>query len=181
MNETGMLRRRPVFAAGLVLVVGMLAGCQSEPGRSDGGATAVAGLGANNGAAAGTVAPGTLDPREAALAELTRVGDRVLFDTDRYDIPPESELVLRQQAALLQTYPAVTVTIEGHADERGTREYNLALGDRRAAAVRNYLVALGIAESRIETVSYGKEKPECVEATESCWHQNRRGLTVVNP
>lgn len=180
MNETRMLRRRPAFAAGLALVVGLLAGCQSEPGNSQGGATAVAGLG-ETGTANTTVTPGPLDPRQAVLAELTRVGDRVLFATDRYDIAPEGELVLRQQAALLQTYPAVTVTIEGHADERGTREYNLALGDRRAAAVRNYLVALGIAESRIETVSYGKEKPQCVEAAETCWSQNRRGLTVVNP
>ena len=180
MNETRILRRRPAFAAGLALALGLLAGCQSDADKSAGDASTVAGLG-QSGAATSEIAPGTLDPRQAAMAELNRVGDRVLFATDRYDIPPESEMVLRQQAALLQTYPAVTVTIEGHADERGTREYNLALGDRRANAVRNYLVALGISESRIETVSYGKEKPECAEATEACWSHNRRGLTVVNP
>ncbi len=176
-----MLRHRPAAAAALVLVLGLLAGCQSDADKSAGDAPTVAGLGQGNGAAPAEITAGTLDPRQAALAELTRVGDRVRFATDRYDIAPDAELVLRQQAALLQTYPAVTVTIEGHADERGTREYNLALADRRAAAVRNYLTALGVAEARIDTVSFGKERPECAEATEDCWSRNRRGVTVVNP
>jgi peptidoglycan-associated lipoprotein len=104
----------------------------------------------------------------------------VRFPLDRYDLTPEAQATLQKQAALLQSYPQVAVTIEGHADERGTREYNLALGERRADTVRNYLVALGIPSDRISTVSYGKERPECPEAAESCWAQNRRGVTVVS-
>jgi peptidoglycan-associated lipoprotein len=111
---------------------------------------------------------------------LVQVGDRVLFETDRYDIGAAAEGTLRTQAALLQSYPSVTITIEGHADERGTREYNLALADRRAASVRNYLTALGVAPERIETVSYGKERPDCADASDICWATNRRGVTVVN-
>jgi peptidoglycan-associated lipoprotein len=81
---------------------------------------------------------------------------------------------------VLQNYPQFIVTIEGHADERGTREYNLALGERRADAVRNYLTALGIDASRITVISYGKERPECPDASEGCWSQNRRGVTVAS-
>jgi peptidoglycan-associated lipoprotein len=187
------LRRRHAsarnFVTGLLLTLGLLAGCQSDSDPApNADAAPIAGLGetGQNGTGIGTgigtgdVAPGNLDPRQAALAELTRIGDRVLFDTDRYDISGSAEATLRGQAALLQAYPAVTVTIEGHADERGTREYNLALADRRAQAVRNYLGALGVAEGRIETVSYGKEKPACADASAECWASNRRGVTVVN-
>jgi peptidoglycan-associated lipoprotein len=180
-----MLRRftsisRPLIAAGLA--VGLLAGCQSDSGSSTSGdGTAIAGLNDPNATGTSGIDAGAMDPYQAALEQLTRVGDRVLFATDHYDLEPQSEQVLQQQAALLKSYPAITATIEGHADERGTREYNLALADRRAATVRNYLVALGIDEARLETVSYGKEKPECAEASEACWSHNRRGVTVINP
>jgi peptidoglycan-associated lipoprotein len=87
---------------------------------------------------------------------------------------------LRAQAEWLNAYGYVTVTIEGHADERGTREYNLALGERRAVAVRNYLVALGVSPSRINIISYGKERPVSFCSNESCWSQNRRGVMVLN-
>jgi peptidoglycan-associated lipoprotein len=80
----------------------------------------------------------------------------------------------------LQNYPQIVITIEGHADERGTREYNLALGERRADTVRNYLAALGVSPDRITVISYGKERPECPEAAEGCWSQNRRGVTVAS-
>jgi peptidoglycan-associated lipoprotein len=156
-------------------VLGLLAGCESNAGNT--GATAnpeVANL-----APVGT-ATVNQSPQQALRDQLTQVGDRVFFETDHYDISPAAEGTLRSQAALLQAYPAVTITIEGHADERGTREYNLALADRRAAAVRNYLTALGVATERIETVSYGKERPECADASDSCWATNRRGVTVVN-
>ena len=120
-------------------------------------------------------------PSEAGLAaRLINVGDRVRFELDRYDLSPEAQATLRQQAALLQNYPQVVVTIEGHADERGTREYNLALGERRADAVRNYLTALGVSPDRVTVISYGKERPECPEASEGCWSQNRRGVTVAS-
>jgi peptidoglycan-associated lipoprotein len=113
-------------------------------------------------------------------SQLQNVGDRVHFALDRYDLAPDAEATLQQQAALLQSHPEVSVTIQGHADERGTREYNLALGERRADSVRNYLIALGVPGERISVVSYGKERPECADAAETCWAQNRRGVTVVN-
>ena len=92
----------------------------------------------------------------------------------------DAQVTLNSQANWLLEYPTYTVVIEGHADEQGTREYNLALGDRRATAVRDYLVAKGIAPSRITTVTYGKERPIEICSTEACWSQNRRGVTVVN-
>ena len=107
------------------------------------------------------------------------VGDRVLFGFDRFDLTPQARATLDRQAAWLQQYSAVTVQIEGHADERGTRAYNLALGERRANAVRNYLVALGVSPTRITTISYGKERPAVSGSNESAWSQNRRGVTVI--
>lgn len=108
------------------------------------------------------------------------VGDRVFFDLDKFDLSAEAQETLRRQAAWLQTYPNVAVTIEGHCDERGTREYNLALGDRRANAVKNFLVALGVDPARVATISYGKERPDAVGSDETSWGQNRRSITVVN-
>jgi len=110
---------------------------------------------------------------------VVNVGDRVLFGYDSYELSPESRMVLDNQAAWLAQYPAIAVSIEGHADERGTREYNLALGERRANAVKNYLVALGVSPSRVSTVSYGKERPAVPGANESAWAQNRRSVTDV--
>ncbi|MFM2045511.1 MAG: outer rane lipoprotein omp16 [Pseudomonadota bacterium] len=111
---------------------------------------------------------------------VVNVGDRVFFGFDRYDLTPEATATLDRQAAWLKQYPAVTVTIEGHADERGTREYNLALGERRATAVKNYLVAVGVDAGRVQTISFGKERPEVLGSNEAAWAQNRRGVTVVN-
>lgn len=111
---------------------------------------------------------------------VVNVGDRVLFGTDRYDISSEARVVLEKQANWLAQYPALNITVEGHADERGTREYNLALGERRANSVKNYLVALGVDPRRIETVTYGKERPAVPGFDESAWSQNRRGVSKVN-
>ncbi|HXV73926.1 MAG TPA: peptidoglycan-associated lipoprotein Pal [Sphingomonadales bacterium] len=108
-------------------------------------------------------------------------GDRVFFDFDSSELDATDRATLQQQAAWLNQYPNVRIAIEGHCDERGTREYNLALGDRRAAAVKNYLVALGISASRIDTISYGKERPVAFGSTETAWAQNRRGVSMVNP
>ena len=105
--------------------------------------------------------------------------DRVFFDTDQSDIDAEDQATLRSQAAYLRQYPNVRVTIEGHADERGTREYNLALGERRANAAKNYLASLGIDASRINTISYGKERPEALGSDEASWAKNRRAVTVT--
>lgn len=110
---------------------------------------------------------------------VVNVGDRVFFDYDRYDLTPEGQRTLEMQADWLKRYPAVAVTIEGHADERGTREYNLALGERRANAVKSYLLALGIESSRVNTISYGKERPAVLGSNPAAWQQNRRGVTVV--
>lgn len=108
------------------------------------------------------------------------VGDRVFFDFDQFDLKPQARATIERWAAWLKQYPDVTVTVEGHADERGTREYNLALGERRATSARNYLIALGVNPDRIATISYGKERPGCVASNEACWSQNRRGVAVVN-
>ena len=120
-------------------------------------------------------------PEPGSHADLVaNVGDRVFFDFDKFDLKPEARDTLDRQAAWLKQYPRVTVTIEGHCDERGTREYNLALGQRRAAAVRDYLVALGVSDSRVDVISYGKERPEVVGSNEAAWAQNRRGVTTIN-
>jgi peptidoglycan-associated lipoprotein len=108
------------------------------------------------------------------------VGDRVLFDYDSSVLNPVATQTLDRQAAWLKQYPDVIVTVEGHADERGTREYNLALGDRRASAVKNYLVALQVSDDRILTISYGEERPDDPSHDEGAWAQNRRAVTVVN-
>jgi peptidoglycan-associated lipoprotein len=126
----------------------------------------------------GTPIPGMAAPgSQADLASMA--GDRVFFDTNRSDLLPESRGVLEAQAAWLQSYPQLMVTIEGHCDERGTREYNLALGERRAQSVRDYLVSMGVDASRLTTVSYGKENPEAVGSTPEAWALNRRSVTRV--
>jgi peptidoglycan-associated lipoprotein len=107
------------------------------------------------------------------------VGDTVHFAYDAYNVDDEARSVLQRQAAWLAKYPSVRVTIEGHCDERGTREYNLALGARRANAVKEYLASLGVSAGRVDTISYGKERPICTEADENCYAQNRRGVTTI--
>jgi peptidoglycan-associated lipoprotein len=108
------------------------------------------------------------------------VGDRVFFDTDQTDLSATNQATLDKQAAWLNQYGKYSFTIEGHADERGTREYNFALGSRRAQAVHDYLAAKGISPSRMRTISYGKERPVAVCDDISCWSQNRRAVTVLN-
>ena len=107
------------------------------------------------------------------------VGDTVHFGYNEYNIEDADKAVLGRQAQWLAKYPAVRVAVEGHADERGTREYNLALGARRANAVKEYLVSQGVSTGRVETISYGKERPICTESNEACWAQNRRGVTTI--
>jgi peptidoglycan-associated lipoprotein len=107
------------------------------------------------------------------------VGDRVLFAYDKSDLDDRDRQTLQKQAAWLQRYPAVTLIVEGHCDERGTREYNIALGARRAQSAKDYLVSLGVSAARLDTISYGKERPVCVDSNEACWAQNRRGVSVI--
>jgi peptidoglycan-associated lipoprotein len=119
-------------------------------------------------------APGSLEDFVA------NVGDRVFFGYDRYDLTPEAQALLQAQVAWLQTYPQYQIVVEGHCDERGTREYNLALGERRANAAANYMVALGLDPNRIvQVISYGKERPAVLGSDEIAWAQNRRAVTVL--
>jgi peptidoglycan-associated lipoprotein len=111
---------------------------------------------------------------------VVNVGDRVFFETDSTDLTPQARSTLDKQAQWLSQYNRYTFTIEGHADERGTREYNIALGARRAQTVREYLTSRGIDANRMRTISYGKERPVAVCNDISCWSQNRRAVTVLN-
>ena len=108
------------------------------------------------------------------------LGDRVFFDYDKFNLQAAARRVLERQADWLSTYTNVSITIEGHADERGTREYNLALGERRANAAKEFLVSLGVASGRVSTISYGKERPDALGSNEAAWSQNRRGVSVIN-
>jgi peptidoglycan-associated lipoprotein len=123
---------------------------------------------------AGNVTPGS------AQDFVVNVGDRVFFPVDQTTLTPQARDTLNKQVQWLRLYPKYTVTIEGHADERGTREYNLALSARRAQNTRDYVVSQGIDPGRIRTVSYGKERPVAVCDDESCWSQNRRAVTVLD-
>ena len=105
--------------------------------------------------------------------------DRIFFDTDRFNIDTQDQVTLQSQAQWLAKYPNTQITIEGHADERGTRDYNLALGERRANSAKNYLGSLGVNAARIQTVSYGKERPQAMGSDEQAWAQNRRAVTIT--
>lgn len=155
---------------GVLAAVLLLAACAQNPATT----TNTSGAAAAAPPPASTVTPGS---REDFIQN---VGDRVFFDFDKSDIKPEGRTVLQRQSDWLKRYPNVTVTIEGNCDERGTREYNLALGERRANAVRVALIALGVQANRIKTISYGKERPSVVGSNEAAWAQNRNGITAIN-
>ena len=162
-----------LLAAALLL----LAACSSTPETPPGpppGAGGPGGPGGPAGAGMGAAVPGS----QQDLAQ--SAGDRVFFEFDRSDITPEAQQTLQRQAQWLQRYPNVTVTIEGHCDERGTREYNLALGERRANSAKQVLLAAGIPSSRVSTISYGKDRPVVPGSTEEAWAQNRVAITTVN-
>jgi len=166
----------------------LVAACATEPQESASASAQGSSTQASSGAAKS--APVASSPQVAAEAPagavpgsqedlVINVGDRVFFDFDKSDIRPDAADTLKRQAAWLATYPNKAIIIEGHADERGTREYNLALGERRANAVREYLISLGVSSARIETISYGKERPAVLGSNEAAWAQNRRAVTVV--
>lgn len=119
-------------------------------------------------------------PVEGSLDDFqVNVGDRVYFDLDQYRLSADAQGILRRQAAWLTSYPNVNILVAGNCDERGTREYNLALGERRASIVKNYLVDLGVDPARVQTVSYGKERPLALGSNEESWAQNRNGFTQL--
>src|SRR6186713_908787 len=135
---------------------------------------------ANNPAADANASAGAAAAPGSQQDFVVNVGDRVFFESDQTDLTPQGTATLDKQAQWLQQYNRYSFTIEGHADERGTREYNIALGARRAQAVRSYLASRGIDASRMRTISYGKERPVAVCNDISCWSQNRRAVTVLN-
>jgi peptidoglycan-associated lipoprotein len=167
----------------LIAVSCLLSACSS----SDDEAGSATGAGGPGGGAMGSAIAGA--PLGSALAttttaqkqELTQqVGDTIHFGYDSSTVGQEDRGILERQAAYMQKYPNLTFTIEGHCDERGTREYNLALGERRANATKAVLVALGVSDQRLQTISYGKERPVVAGSVESSWAQNRRAVTVIN-
>ena len=111
---------------------------------------------------------------------IVNVGDRVFFSYNSAELDDDAKELLQDQVAWLKQYSNVSVIIEGHCDERGTREYNLALGEKRAQSVKNYLISLGISSDRVSTISYGKERPAVVGSNDGAWAQNRRSVTIVN-
>jgi peptidoglycan-associated lipoprotein len=129
-----------------------------------------------NANAAGQIMPGS---QEDFLQQVGQFGDRILFETDRFNVDAEDQATLQRQAQWLAQYPNTRITVEGHADERGTRDYNLALGERRANSAKNFLVSIGVDAGRIQTVSYGKERPSALGSDEQAWAQNRRAVTVT--
>jgi peptidoglycan-associated lipoprotein len=152
---------------GALAAAALLSACASEDNSA---ATTGASAGSNM---AGSVRPGSQEDLVA------NVGDRVFFGLDRSTVAADQRPVLERQAAWLAQYPQVQITLEGHADERGTREYNLALGQRRANSARDVLVSQGVSGSRLNTISYGKDRPAALGSNEEAWAQNRRAVTVV--
>ena len=150
---------------GLCVIMAALAGCSSSSVDQ----SAATGAGATMNAPV----PGSSEDFVA------NVGDRVFFGLDRSDVSAEGQAVLHRQAGWLKQYPSTMVVVEGHCDERGTREYNLALGEHRAHAIKNYLISMGVDANRIEVISYGKERPFVVGSNDEAWAQNRVGRTVI--
>ncbi|MSO73672.1 MAG: peptidoglycan-associated lipoprotein Pal [Alphaproteobacteria bacterium] len=149
----------------------ILAACESTP--DDKASTAGEGASDNQSASSQQIVPGSQED----LAQ--NVGDRVFFEFDSSVLSPEARQTLEGQAAWLKRFPNVKLVVEGHCDERGTREYNLALGERRAAAAKTYLTALGVEDARLTTISYGKERPFALGHDEDAWSQNRRSVSIV--
>ncbi len=169
----------------IVAMLGALALTACETTSDDTGSAQGGGSGSSD--ASSSVASSELASRTPAGARagtqedlVVNVGDRVFFALDSHQLRPDARATLEKQAQWLRQNAGVTVAVEGHADERGTREYNLALGERRATAARDYLVALGINANRMKTVSFGKERPVDPRSVKEAWDKNRRGVMVVN-
>jgi peptidoglycan-associated lipoprotein len=174
-----------IFA--LFAVVAFLAACETAPkdagdaagsgasGSSDTSSSSSSSSSASGGSNSSSSGSSTMTKDE----ELVSIGNKVYFDFDSSALSADAKSTLNAQAAFLRSNPSVRITVEGHADERGTREYNLALGDRRASAARDFLVAQGIDGARIKTISYGKERPEMVGSNDEAWAKNRRSVSII--
>ena len=167
----------------LIAAIGLLAACETAP--KDGGASSSDGAESSTAASTSSSSSDATSGSSSASAaltpseELTKIGDRVFFDYDSSALSDDAKATLSAQAAFLSANPAVKITVEGHCDERGTREYNLALGDRRATAARDYLVAQGVDAARIRTISYGKERPSFIGSNPYAYSKNRRAVSVI--
>jgi len=167
----------------LFAVAFLFAACETASnvsGDSASGSSTGSSTGSATASAASSSSSTTAATQMSDAEKLAQVGNTVYFGFDSSELDDEAQATLDRQAAFLNVNPTMVVIIEGHADERGTREYNLALGDRRAVSVRDYLLAKGLNAARIRTVSYGKERPSVVGSNEDSWAKNRRAATVLN-
>ena len=166
----------------LIAAIGLLAACETAP-KDAGDAAGASGASSTTSSSDTSASASASDSSSGAAAtpaeELASIGDRVFFDYDSSALGAEAKAILAAQAAFLAANPAVTITVEGHCDERGTREYNLALGERRATAARDYLVAQGVNAARIKTISYGKERPSFIGSNPYAYSKNRRAVSVI--
>ena len=162
-----------------IFLVLFVAACATTPKDSaDSSGSGSSSSGSEEGTITETTGSGIVSGSQEDL--IVNVGDRVFFGYDSSDLDSDALELLQDQVAWLKQNSDVSVTIEGHCDERGTREYNLALGEKRAQAVKNYLIGLGINPDRVSTISYGKERPAVVGSNDGAWAQNRRSVTIVN-
>ena len=166
---------RQLVIAAMLASTAVLAGCKKEPPASLPPEPQPTVTSTPGDTTSGVAQPGS----QAHFVQGVNGQNVIYFDTDRYNIDGADAAALQTQAQYLAQYPQVAITIEGHADERGTREYNLALGERRANAAKNYLVSIGVPANRISVVSYGKERPVALGSNEAAWAQNRRAVSVV--
>ena len=166
----------------LFAAIGLLAACETAP-KDAGDAAGASGASSTSSTSDTSTSASASESASSAAAtpaeELASIGDRVFFDYDSSALSAEAKATLAAQAAFLAGNPSVTITVEGHCDERGTREYNLALGERRATAARDYLVAQGVNAARIKTISYGKERPSFIGSNPYAYSKNRRAVSVI--
>ena len=173
-----------IFA--LFAIVAFLAACETAPkdagdaaGSGASGSSDTSSSSSSSSSASGGSSSSSGSSTMTKDEELVSIGNKVYFDFDSSALSADAKSTLNAQAAFLRSNPSVRITVEGHADERGTREYNLALGDRRASAARDFLVAQGIDGARIKTISYGKERPEVVGSNDEAWAKNRRSVSII--
>jgi peptidoglycan-associated lipoprotein len=165
----------------LLAALFLLAACETAPNATgDAAGTAASGSSTSGSSTASSGSDAASTNEMTINEELISIGDRVLFDFDSYELTSSAKSILNNQATFLSSNPSVRITIEGHCDERGTREYNLALGESRASATRDYLVAQGVNPARIKIISYGKERPAVIGSNEDAWRYNRRAVSVIN-
>ena len=173
-------RLLPLFAASLLLAACETASTVSGDGASEVQSSSTAAAASSSSTAVTEAATEAPSARTIAENQLASVGNTVLFGFDSASLTDAAQATLNRQAAFMQASPTLRVVIGGHADERGTREYNLALGERRAAATRDYLVAKGVNAARVRIISYGKERPVAVGSNDVSWAKNRRAVTALN-